>query len=99
MKSFFLALIFSTLTFVGGAFAQEFRTTPRVAPQVEPARPAVEQNSNSDMVRKFQYAPNKLQLLSPLAPRRYGSGEQVVAADPNDARERGRFWRLFSLTF
>ena len=99
MKSLFLALFLTLAALVSGASAQEFRTTPRVAPQPEPSRPAVEQNSNTDIVRKFIYAPNKLQLINPLAPQRYGSGEQVVSADPNDPRERGRFWRLLSIAF
>jgi hypothetical protein len=101
MKSLFLALFLSCIAVVGGAFGQtqEFRTSPRVAPEVEPQRPAIEQNSNSDIVRKFLAAPNKLQLLNPLAPRRYGSGEQVVAADRRDRQERGRFWKVLSITF
>ena len=100
MKSLFLALFFSCLA-LGGAFAQtqEFRTTPRVAPQPEPQRPAIEQNSNSSIVQKFLAAPNKLQLINPLAPRQYGSGEQVVAADRRTRDERGRFWRVLSITF
>ena len=100
MKSLLLALFFSLIT-LGGAFAQtqEFRTTPRVAPEPEPPRAAIEQNSNTDIVRKFLAAPNKLQLVNPLAPRQYGSGEQVVAADRRTRDERGRFWRLLSITF
>lgn len=101
MKSLLVALFFSLFALSGAAFAQtqEFRTTPRVAPQPEPPRAAIEENSNSDIVRKFIVAPNKLQLLNPLAPRRYGSGEQVVAADRRDRQERGRFWRLVSFAF
>jgi hypothetical protein len=101
MKSLFFALFLSFIALGSGAFAQtqEFRTTPRVAPQPEPPRAAIEQNSNSDIVRRFIAAPNKLQLLNPLAPRRYGSGEQVVAADRRDVQERGRFWRLISFAF
>ena len=101
MKTFFLALLFSLVVLGSGAFAQtrEFRTTPRVAPQPEPPRAAIEQNSNSSIVRKFVAAPNKLQLINPLAPRRYGSGEQVVAADRRTRDERGRFWRVLSITF
>ena len=100
MKSLFLALFFSCIA-LGGAVAQtqEFRTTPRVAPQPEPPRAAIEQNSNSDIVRKFLGARNKLQLMNPLAPRQYGSGEQVVAADRRTRDERGRFWRVISFTF
>jgi hypothetical protein len=102
MKSLFVALFLSFMALGSGAFAQqirEFRTTPRVVPQPEPPRAAIEQNSNSDIVRKFVAAPNKLQLLNPLAPRQYGSGEQVVAADRRDRQERGRFWRVISFAF
>src|SRR5947209_5226051 len=99
MKSLLLALFLSLAALVGGASAQEFRTTPRVAPEPEPQRPAVEQNSNSDIVHKFVAAPNKAQLVNPFAPRRYGSGAQVVAADPRDPQQRARFWRLLSISF
>ena len=100
MRSLFLALFFSCIA-LGGAFAQrqEFRTTPRVAPEPEPQRPAIEQNSNSSIVQKFIAAPNKLQLINPLAPRQYGSGAQVVVADIRDRQERGRFWRFLSFSF
>jgi hypothetical protein len=81
------------------ALAQKFTTTPRVAPQPEPPRPLVEQNSNSSWFKKFQAAPNKLQLLNPNAPRQYGSGEQVVVADTQDPKERPKFLRLFSIAF
>jgi hypothetical protein len=81
------------------ALAQEFTTTPRVAPQPEPPRPLVEQNSNSSWFKKFQVAPNKLQLLNPNAPRQYGSGEQVVVADTQDPKEKPKFLRLFSIAF
>ena len=83
----------------GIGWAQEFTTTPRVAPQPEPPRAPVEQNSNSSWFKKFMAAPNKLQLINPGAPRQYGSGEQVVVADPRDPLERPRFFRLFSITF
>ena len=83
----------------GIGWAQEFTTTPRVAPQPEPPRAPVEQNSNSSWFKKFMAAPNKLQLINPGAPRQYGSGEQVVVADPRDPQERPRFFRLFSITF
>ncbi|MBV9491262.1 MAG: hypothetical protein JO069_16295 [Verrucomicrobia bacterium] len=99
MKTFFFASLFSLTALAMSASAQEFRTRPRVAPQPEPPRPAIEQNSNTDIVRKFIGAPNKLHLINPLAPPRYGSGAQVVAADPNDPRQRGRFWRLLSIPF
>jgi hypothetical protein len=83
----------------GVALAQEFRTTPRVAPQPEPPRPPVEQNSDSSWFKKFVAAPNKLQLLSPFAPRQYGSGAQVVVANPQDPKERPYAVRLFSIAF
>jgi hypothetical protein len=38
--------------------------------------------------KKFVAAPNKWQLVNPLAPRRYGSGVQVLVADPQDPQER-----------
>jgi hypothetical protein len=99
MKRLFI-LIFAVLTVTGGAvFAQEFSASPRVAPQPEPPRPAVEQNSNSTWVKKFQAARNKFQLLSPAAPRQYGSGEQVVSADPFDPKEKPKYLKLFSLAF
>jgi hypothetical protein len=79
--------------------AQEFTTTPRVAPQPEPPRPPVEQNSNSSWFKKFVAAQNKLQLLNPAAPRQYGSGEQVVVTDPRDPQQKPRFFRLFSIAF
>jgi hypothetical protein len=94
-------LVISTIFFVtaAAALAQQFRTSPRVAPQPEPPRPLVEQNSNSSWFKKFQAAPNKLQLINPAAPRQYGSGEQVVVADTQDPKERPKFLRLFSIAF
>ena|ERR1700738_933007 len=95
-----LILISAALMLSGGAaFAQEFSTTPRVAPQPEPPRPLVEQNSSSSWYKKFQAARNKAQLLNPAAPRQYGSGEQVVATDPRDPKEKPRFLKLLSFTF
>jgi hypothetical protein len=95
-----LILISAALMLSGGAaFAQEFSTTPRVAPQPEPPRPLVEQNSSSSWYKKFQAARNKAQLLNPAAPRQYGSGEQVVATDPRDPKEKQRFLKLLSFTF
>ena len=81
------------------ALAQEFRTTPRVVPQPIPPRPPSEQNSNSDWYKKFRAARNPLQLINPFAPREYGSGEQVVSADPRDPKERPRYLKLFSFAF
>jgi len=83
----------------GAAFSQEFTTTPRVVPQAQPSRPAIEQNSNSSWFKKFMAAPNKLQLLNPFAPRQYGSGEQVVVANPQDPKERPYAVRLISFEF
>jgi hypothetical protein len=83
----------------GAAFAQQFTTTPRVVPQPQRSRPAIEQNSNSSWFKKFMAAPNKLQLLNPFAPPQYGSGEQVVVANPQDPRERPYAVRLISFEF
>ncbi len=99
MKKYLIAISASFFITAGAVSAQQFTTTPRVAPQPEPARPLVEQNSNSSWFKKFRTAPNKLQLLNPAAPRQYGSGEQVVVADINDPKERPRFLRLLSITF
>ena len=99
MKTSFFALLFSLTALASSASAQEFRTRPRVVPQPEAPGPASEQNSNTDIVHKFIAAPHKLQLINPFAPPRYGSGAQVVSADPNDPRQRGRFWRLLSIPF
>jgi hypothetical protein len=99
MRRFLLAVCASFAMTAGVALAQEFTTTPRVVPQPEPPRPPVEQNSNSSWFRKFMAAPNKFQLLNPFAPRQYGSGEQVVVADPQDPKERPHALRLFSIAF
>lgn len=96
----FLITIFASLAMSDGlALAQEFTTSPRVAPQPGPPRPPVEQNSNSSWFKKFVAAPNKLQLINPFAPRQYGSGEQVVVANPQDPKERPYALRLFSIAF
>jgi hypothetical protein len=99
MKKLLIVVSASVSMTAGTALAQEFTTTPRVAPQPEAPRPLVEQNSNSSWFKKFQAAPNKLQLLNPNAPRQYGSGEQVVVADPQDPKEKPKFLRLFSIAF
>jgi hypothetical protein len=99
MKKSLIVVSAGLLITAGAALAQEFTTTPRVAPQPEPPRPSVEQKSNSSWFKKFQVAPNKLQLLNPAAPRQYGSGEQVVVADTQDPKERPKFVRLFSIAF
>ena len=99
MRKFSIAVCAITAMAAGVGLAQEFTTTPRVAPQPEPPRPPIEQNSNSSWFKKFMAAPNKLQLLNPGAPQQYGSGEQVVVTDPRDPKERPRFVRLFSITF
>ena len=83
----------------GAAFAQQFTTTPRPVPLPQPSGPAVEQNSNSSWFKKFMAAPNKLQLLNPFAPRQYGSGAQVVVANPQDPKERPYAVRLISFEF
>ena len=99
MKRLMISICASLAMTVGVALAQEFTTHRHVVPQTEPARPPVEQNSNSSWFRKFMAAPNKLQLVNPLAPRQYGSGEQVVVADPQDPKQRPHAVRLFSFTF
>ena len=100
MKRLVIAICASFAMTAGVTLAQEFTTTRRhVVPQTEPARPPVEQNSNSSWFRKFMAAPNKLQLVNPLAPRKYGSGAQVVVADPEDPQERPYAVRLFSIAF
>jgi hypothetical protein len=99
MKSFLISICASFAMSAGVALAQEFTTSPRVAPQPEPPRPPVEQNSNSSWFKKFRAAPNKFQLVNPFAPRQYGSGEQVVVANPQDPKERPYAFRLFSIEF
>src|SRR5271163_2518070 len=99
MKRFVIYTCVAFAMTAGAAFAQEFTTKERPVPQPVPSRPAVEQNSNSSWFKKFMAAPNKLQLLNPFAPRQYGSGAQVVVADPQDPKERPHYFRLFSITF
>jgi len=99
MRRFWITICASFAMTAGFALAQEFTTRQRVAPQPEPPRPPVEQNSTSSWYRKFVAARNKFQLISPFAPRQYGSGEQVVVADPLDPQERPHALRLFSIAF
>jgi|SRR5215831_3254607 len=99
MKRYLFVVSASFLITASAALAQQFTTSPRVPPQAGVPRPLVEQNSNSSWFKKFQAAPNKLQLLNPAAPRQYGSGEQVVVADTLDPKERPKFVRLFSIVF
>jgi len=40
-----------------------------------------------------------LQLVNPFAPKQYGSGEQVLAADVQDPRQRPKFWKVLSIAF
>jgi hypothetical protein len=98
-RSLLIAASLVTLT-VGSVFAQEFRTTPRVRPQIAP-RPSVEEGSNSSVVEKFIKAHNKFQLINPFAPKQYGSGREVVQTDPRDRdpEEKPRFLKLLSFTF
>jgi hypothetical protein len=98
MRRFLIAISASFAMTAGLALAQEFTARPRVAPEGE-IRPPVEQNSTSSWYKKFVAAPNKLQLINPFAPRQYGSGEQVVVADPLDPKERPHALRLFSIAF
>ncbi|MBV9391167.1 MAG: hypothetical protein JOY96_04660 [Verrucomicrobia bacterium] len=99
MKKTLVALFAVVAVSTSAAFGQQFRTAPRVVPQPEPPRPPVEQGSNSSWFQKLMTAPNKLQLVNPAAPARYGSGQQVVASDIFDYRQRPRFLKIFSFTF
>ncbi len=100
MRRLVISISASIAMTAGVASAQEFTTRPRsVAPQTDPTGPSIEQNSNSSWYKKFMAAQNKLQLISPFAPRQYGSGAQVVVADPRDPRERANAVRLFSIAF
>jgi hypothetical protein len=98
MRRFLIAICGSLAMTASVTLAQEFTARPRVAPEPE-QRPPVEQNSNSSWYKKFMAAQNKLQLINPFAPRQYGSGEQVVVADPLDPQERPHALRLFSIAF
>jgi hypothetical protein len=98
MKRFLITICASFAMTAGVAMAQQFTARPRVAPEPE-QRPPVEENSTSSWYKKFVAAPNKLQLINPFAPRQYGSGEQVVVADPLDPKERPHSLRLFSIAF
>jgi hypothetical protein len=97
-KGLLLGLVLFGLS-AGGAFAQEFTTTPRVRPQPVPPRPAVEEGSNSSVLHKVFTAPRKYQLLNPGAPASYGSGQEVILANPMDTREKPNVWKFFSFTF
>ena len=99
MKRFLICHLCRFAMTTGVTLAQEFTARPRVAPRAGSTPSAVEQNSNSSWYKKFMAAPNKLQLISPFAPRQYGSGEQVVVADPQDPKERPHALRLFSIAF
>jgi hypothetical protein len=98
MKRFLMTICATFAMTAGVAMAQQFTARPRVAPEPE-QRPPVEENSTSSWYKKFVAAPNKLQLINPFAPRQYGSGEQVVVADPLDPKERPHALRLFSIVF
>jgi hypothetical protein len=98
MKRLLMMICASFAMTAGVAMAQQFTARPRVDPEPE-QRPPVEENSTSSWYKKFVAAPNKLQLISPFAPRQYGSGEQVVVADPADPKERPHALRLFSIAF
>jgi hypothetical protein len=90
--------ICASLAMTGGvALAQEFTKSRHIVPQL--ARPPVEQNSDFSWTGKFIAAQNKWQLVNPLAPQQYGSGAQVVVADPQDPLERPYAVRLFSIAF
>jgi hypothetical protein len=98
MRKFLIAIFAIFAMTASVALAQQFTARPRVAPEPE-QRPPVEQNSTSSWYKKFVAASNKLQLINPFAPRQYGSGEQVVVADPLDPKERPHSLRLFSIAF
>ncbi|HXM02910.1 MAG TPA: hypothetical protein VN939_09930 [Chthoniobacterales bacterium] len=97
-KGFLLGLILFCLS-ASGAFAQEFTATPKVRPQPVPPRPAVEEGSNSSILHKLFTTQKKYQLLNPGAASSYGSGQEVILANPMDPKERPNVWKLFSLTF
>jgi hypothetical protein len=99
MKRFLITICASLALTASVALGQQFTTSPRVAPQPAQPRPPVEQNSDSSWFKKFVAAPNKLQLINPFAPRQYGSGAQVVVANPQDPKERPYALRLFSIAF
>jgi len=99
MKRLLLISLSAVAISAGVAFGQEFRTTPRSVPQSIPTVPQIEQNSNSSILKRFWYTPNRLQLVNPFAPKQYGSGEQVLAADVQDPRERPKFWKVLSIAF
>src|SRR5690348_17539416 len=109
-KGLLLGLVLFCLS-AGGAFAQEFTTTPKVRPQPVPPRPAIEEGSNSSILHKVFTAPRKYQLVNPGAPASYGSGQQVISADSRytsgrptlDPRDTSGkpvlYWRVLSFAF
>ena len=97
-KGFLLGLALFCLS-AGGAFAQEFTATPKVRPQTIPPRPAVEENSNSSILHKIFTSQKKWNLVNPGASQRYGSGQEVVLANPMDPKERPNVWKLLSFNF
>jgi hypothetical protein len=99
MTRLVISLWVSLAITAGVALAQEFTTKRHVAPEPEISRPRVEQRSDSSWFRKFVSARNKWQLVNPMAPRQYGSGAQVVVADPQDPQEKPYAVRLFSVAF
>jgi hypothetical protein len=99
MKRLTISICASFAMTGGVALAQEFTNTRHIVPQPESARPPVEQNSDSSWIGKLIAAQNKLQLVNPLAPQQYGSGAQVVVANPQDPLQRPYAVRLFSIAF
>jgi hypothetical protein len=99
MKRLTISICAGLAMTAGVALAQEFTKSRHIVPEPELARPPVEQNSDSSWTGKFIAAQNKLQLVNPLAPQQYGSGAQVVVADPQDPLERPYAVRLFSIAF
>ena len=61
------------------------------------AAPAQELTTTRHVVS--QSKPDKLQLANQRAPRQYGSGAQVVLADPQTPQERPYAVRSFSVAF
>jgi hypothetical protein len=84
----------------GVALAQEFTNTRHVVPQDGTGAAACRTEFEFLLVqKKFMAAPSKVQLMNPVASRQYGSGAQVVMADPQDPQQRPYAVRLFSIAF
>jgi len=95
MKTLLFALIIAG-TASTGAFAQEFRSTGNagrfsipVAPQEEqPMAPVVEPQRVIDgTIGKAMETGQPLQMINPLAPTRFGNGQEVLSRDPARPRK------------